>query len=130
MSFRHTLTIVTTLSLPLVVGACSLFTKQNAKTVLNVVEMACVIADEFSKTPREIANACHIADDLIPEVDKLLEARKAAAKKASASTSTIASVCPSAAPVVSASALPKPPTSASASTTPPKPATSTSTAKK
>ncbi len=86
------LTIALTILLTSLTAACSLFTPKNVRTVLNVTEMACVIALEFNDIPEEVAHACHIADDMIPEVEKLLQARKAAAKM---KASPPPSACPS-----------------------------------
>lgn len=69
------------LAIALVVSAtgCALFTKQNVKTALDVVEQACVLAHGELFDVKEVAAACGIAEALIPDLEKLLEARRRAA---------------------------------------------------
>ncbi len=59
---------------------CALFTAQNAKTVLNVAQIACIIAHAESPDAT-VAQVCGVADVLIPDLEKILgEERKALAK--------------------------------------------------
>lgn len=59
---------------------CSLFTSQNAKTVLDVAQIACIIANAES-TDATVAQVCSVADALLPDLQKILgEERKALAK--------------------------------------------------
>lgn len=68
--------IVLTLNL----SACAFFTPKNIRTALNLTQLTCVIANSFRDVPAEIAKACDVSEDFIPEIDKVLEAQKAAAK--------------------------------------------------
>ena len=52
--------------------------RQVAHTVLNVTEAACVLFHEEIEDEATLARACNIAEDLIPEVRKLIYARKSA----------------------------------------------------
>lgn len=57
--------------------ACSLFTKPNAKTVLQVAEMACILYNEAASKPLpDIMTICQIDQALTPAVEQLLAARK------------------------------------------------------
>ncbi len=52
--------------------------QHDVKTVLDVTQEACVLAHgSFSDVP-EIQTACGIADALIPELERLLEAKRLA----------------------------------------------------
>lgn len=108
--------VLTTAALFIINGAaCALFTPKNIKTVLDIAQMTCIIANEYRNTPVEVAHACHVAEELIPEVDKMLQAHKAAAKmKASASPSASTSASATATCPPSASAPPPPPSTSAA----------------
>lgn len=102
-------------------GAC--LRPGQAQTVLDIVQIACVLATDLTDE-RHLAQVCGVADDMLPEVRKILSAKKvAAAKRATAAASASASVSatPSASAPVCASELPssapssKPAPSASAS---------------
>ena len=56
-------------------------TAQNARSVLDVAEMACILFHEDIADDAALAHACNISDALIPELRKILSARKAAAAK-------------------------------------------------
>jgi len=70
--------------------------RQVAKTVLDVAELSCVLFHDEIEDEKTLAKACGIAEDLIPEVRKIVFARKSAASKKAAAKA-------SAAPSVSAS---------------------------
>lgn len=57
--------------------------KPIARTVLDVAELACILESD-SSDERAIAVACNVAEDLIPEVRRLLQAKKAAAQSKAA----------------------------------------------
>ncbi len=62
---------------------CALFTRQNVKTALDAADMFCALNLQQVTSSTEVAAACGIAEALIPELDKLLEAkRKASAARA------------------------------------------------
>jgi hypothetical protein len=62
------------------------------KTVLDVAEAACVLVHDNVDDAHWIAKACNIADDYLPEIEKLVSARKvAAARKAAMAASASAS---------------------------------------
>jgi hypothetical protein len=65
--------------------------KQVAKGALDVAELSCIFLHDDIQDEAALAKLCEIAQDLLPEVRKLLSARKAAASKKGA-----ASACPSA----------------------------------
>ncbi len=82
IGFTGALMLVAAVALP----GCSLFTSQNAKTVLDVAQVACIIAHAESQDAT-VAQICGVADNLIPDLQKILgEQRKAlaAAKKKAA----------------------------------------------
>lgn len=89
-----------TLALPiaLLLGGCSLFTKQNARTALDVVQTACVIANA-ALSDAKVAQICGIADDVIGPMRDLLSASRAAGATRYSSSSYGASSPP---PVVCA----------------------------
>lgn len=55
--------------------------KPVARTVLDMTEIACLLEMTSDRTELEIKTICKIADDLMPEVRKILEAKKMAEKK-------------------------------------------------
>jgi len=62
------------------------------KTVLDVAEAACVLVHDNVEDAHWLAKTCNIADDYLPEIEKLVSARKvAAAKKAAMAASASAS---------------------------------------
>lgn len=75
----------------LITSSCSWFAKPDnttkvIKSVLDVAQIACVLVHDWSDDDSWIAKQCDIADDYLPEVRKLVAARKrAAAMKASGS---------------------------------------------
>ncbi len=69
-----------TLALAIALPGCSLFTSQNAKTVLDIAQVACIIAHAESQDAT-VAQVCNVADTLIPDLQRILgEQRKALAK--------------------------------------------------
>ena len=67
-------------ALCLLLPGCSLLTSQNAKTVLDIAQVACIIAHAES-TDATVAQVCGVADTLIPDLQRILgEQRKALAK--------------------------------------------------
>lgn len=91
------------------IASCASPTK-NIKTALDITELACVLI-EINTDPNGVAKACNIAEQYIPEVEKMLSAKKEAAKrldtmgKASPSISASASAsAPASKPSASASA--------------------------
>lgn len=65
------------LLVPVLVMACSLFTKSNAKTALNVVDEACVLEHAFLDEAT-INEVCKIEQDLSPAVHDLVGAARMA----------------------------------------------------
>lgn len=62
---------------------------QVAKTVLDAVELSCVLFHDDIEEDAKLAKVCGIAEELLPEVRKVVFARKsAAAKKAAAQPSS------------------------------------------
>lgn len=59
------------------IAGCSLLTKENAKSALEVVQVACVMSSTLTNDA-DVAKACKIADDLIPVVHDLIGQREAA----------------------------------------------------
>ncbi len=61
--------------------ACSsLFNKSTAKTVLDVANIACIIANATS-SDATIQQACGIVDDLLPSMREVLNSHRMAAAK-------------------------------------------------
>lgn len=58
--------------------------KQVARNALDVAEMSCVLFHEDIQDEAALARACDIAEALIPELRKLLAAKKSAAQKKAA----------------------------------------------
>lgn len=77
------------------------------KTVLDVAEAACVLVHDNVEDAHWLAKTCNIADDYLPEIEKLVSARKAAAaKKAAMATSASASSTSGSAPSSSSKKVP------------------------
>lgn len=95
---QHQIVLIAGLSLMSAGATCT--GRQIAKTVLDVAEMSCVLYHEDVEEEGKLAQICGIAEDLIPEIRKIVFARKSAAKMkadkplAAPSTSTSASVKP------------------------------------
>ncbi len=68
-------------ALSLALPGCALFTSQNAKSVLDVVQVACIIANADS-ADAAIVQVCGIADVLIPDLKQILSAERTALAKA------------------------------------------------
>lgn len=67
----------------LTVASCSLLTTKNLKTVLDVVQVSCIIANATLPDDR-VRDVCSVADDLVPAMRDVLSAqRTAAARQAS-----------------------------------------------
>lgn len=66
-------------------SGCALFTKQNVKTVLDVVQVACAI-ENATLGDAQIAQVCGIADALIPDIRTILASHRAAMARARAAT--------------------------------------------
>ncbi len=69
-------------------SGCSWFSNPDntkvIKSVLDIAQIACVLVHDWSDDESWISKQCDIADDYLPEVRKLVAARKkAAAMKAS-----------------------------------------------
>lgn len=65
-------------------AAC--ITPKTVKSALDVGQVACILVNDWLDEDHAVAKACDIADDYLPEVRKLVAARKrAAAMKASMS---------------------------------------------
>lgn len=65
-------------------SACSLFTRQNARSVLDIAQVTCIIARQEAPES-DIAKACGVADDLMPDLRRLLAESRAASARAGAS---------------------------------------------
>lgn len=76
------------LALPLMTTGATCRAVEVAKTVLDVAELSCVLFHEEIEDDTTLAKTCGIAQELIPEVRKVIFARKQAmAKKAAAKAS-------------------------------------------
>lgn len=63
----------------------SCLTQKNAKSVLDIAQMACVLFHDDIEDVKVLATLCNVAEGDYPEVNKILLARKsAAAQKAAA----------------------------------------------
>lgn len=51
------------------------------KSVLDVAQVACVLVDDHLEDEHALSKACDIADDYIPEVRTLIQAKKQAAAR-------------------------------------------------
>ena len=71
------------LGLPLGVGACSLFTKENAKTVLDIAKVVCIVANAESDDAT-VQGICGVIGREVPAMEQLLgeHRRKVASAKA------------------------------------------------
>lgn len=58
-------------------GACSVFTKKNANTALDVVQTACVIANA-TLSEKKVTEVCDVTDELVGPMRTLLASTKAA----------------------------------------------------
>lgn len=70
--------------------------RQVAKTVLDVAEMSCVLFHDEVEDEKTLATICGIAEELIPDIRKIVFARKSATAKKAAAASASASAAPSA----------------------------------
>jgi hypothetical protein len=61
---------------------CSLFTSGAVKTVLDVAQYACIIANQDLATPALIADACKIDQELAPIIELLVSEYKLKAAEA------------------------------------------------
>lgn len=83
------------MSLGLLSTASTCNGRQVAKTVLDVAEMSCLLFHDDIEDEKTLAKICGIAEELIPDVRKIVFARKSAyAKKAAAAASASASAVP------------------------------------
>lgn len=55
---------------------CSLFTKQNANTALDAMQLACIFNSTVTQEEK-LAEICSIATDLLPVIRKLVAQREA-----------------------------------------------------
>ncbi len=62
-------------------GGCSLFTKSQAKSAIDAVALACIL-ERSTLDDQSIADACNIADSLIPSLKDLLAVHRKAVAKA------------------------------------------------
>jgi len=63
------------LALALSITGCAAF-KRDTKTVLDALDIACILGAPIEASVPEIAQACQIAEALIPDLEKALAARK------------------------------------------------------
>lgn len=75
------------------VGATCVNTR-NVNTALDVTQAACVLIHEQVDDAATLAKICNVTDALLPEVRKLIFARKSAKKMLAASASASASSAP------------------------------------
>ena len=61
------------------VGGCALFTKDNANSALDAIQLGCIFGSELVEE-KALADACNIANDLIPVIRKIVAQREAAKK--------------------------------------------------
>lgn len=80
---------------------------QVAQTALDVAQTTCVLLHDQIDDVSTLAKACDVAEALIPELRKLLFARKTASAKRAGASSSSAS-CPSSSAVPSAAPSAKP----------------------
>lgn len=71
--------VLVTLVGTLLVG-CSLFTAKNLRTVLDVVQVSCIIANATLPDDR-VRDVCAVADDLVPAMRDVLSAQRVAAER-------------------------------------------------
>ncbi len=57
--------------------SCAAF-KKDARTVLDVTEQACILAQPIQSTPTEVVAACGVVEALYPVLNDLLTAKRAA----------------------------------------------------
>lgn len=77
--------------------------QQVTHTALDVAQATCVLLHDQIDDVSTLAQVCDVAEALIPELRKLIFARKsAAARKASVASSSSVSACPSASPSANA----------------------------
>ena len=50
--------------------------KREARTALDIAELTCALAHAEMFDTRVVADACSVADDLIPVLDRLLDSRR------------------------------------------------------
>ena len=65
----------------LLLTGCALFTRENARTALDVLEMACALQQKEGLSVEAIAQACGVADSLIPALRELLAAKAQARRQ-------------------------------------------------
>ena len=66
--------------LALTVASCSLLTAKNLRTVLDVVQVSCIIANATLPDDR-VRQACDVADDLVPAMRDVLGEQRAALRR-------------------------------------------------
>jgi hypothetical protein len=91
------------------IPACALFTKQNARTVLDFLQIACVIQNA-TLGEAHVAQVCGIANELIPSLRELLAQQRAELAKArseGAAMSRADGGAPDAAPFVLDAGVPR-----------------------
>lgn len=104
MSSSRTVRMFATLTIAAAGFGATCNRQQVAHTVLDVAQTACVLLHDQIEDEAVLAKTCDVAEALIPELRKLVLARKdASAKKAAAAPS---SGCPAASTTTSASAAP------------------------
>lgn len=59
--------------------SCSLFTKKNANTALDAIQLGCVFESELD-SPKELGEACKIFGEALPLLQQLISQRNAARK--------------------------------------------------
>ncbi len=65
--------------------------KPIARTVLDFAELACILEQDDIQDEKALAIACNVSEDLLPEVRKVLAAKRAAAARKAAKPSASAS---------------------------------------
>ena len=67
------------LALALSTSSCALFTRQNAKTVLDAAQVACVMSS-FIVDAGALAKVCDVAEEMMPTLREMIAMRQGAQK--------------------------------------------------
>lgn len=92
---KKPLTVLFAMSLGLLTTASTCNGRQVAKTVLDVAEMSCVLFHDEVEDEKVLATLCGIAEELIPDIRKVVFARKSAVARKAAAASASASAASS-----------------------------------
>ena len=65
----------------ILLASCALFTKENARTVLDISQVLCVVA-HAETDDQSVQQICGIADALVPDLRRLLAEQRTAVARA------------------------------------------------